>query len=140
DDILSEEVAAQRFNAGALAGFAAVAAPLGGGGIYGGMAHVLGQRTREIGGGVAMGARAGDRAGVVLKQGLRLALIGVVLGVGASLALTRMMSSMLFGVKASDPATYIGVAVGLTVVALAACWIPAQRATRVDPVIALRYE
>ena len=140
DDILSEEVATQRFNAGALAGFAALAALLAAVGIYGVMAYAVAQRTREIGVRMALGAGPQRVLGMVLKQGLGLALIGVVLGVGASLALTRLMSTMLFGVKASDPATYAGVAAGLTVVALAACWIPARRATRVDPVIALRYE
>ena len=140
DDILSEEVATQRFNAGALAGFAALAALLAAVGIYGVMAYAVAQRTREIGVRIALGAGPQRVLGMVLKQGLGLALIGVVLGVGASLALTRLMSTMLFGVKASDPATYAGVAAGLTVVALAACWIPARRATRVDPVIALRYE
>jgi putative ABC transport system permease protein len=140
DDILSEEVATQRFNAGALAGFAALAALLAAVGIYGVMAYAVTQRTREIGVRMAMGAGPRTVLGMVLRQGLGLALIGVTLGVGASLALTRLMSSMLFGVKASDPLTYVGVAVGLSLVALAACWIPARRATRVDPVIALRYE
>jgi putative ABC transport system permease protein len=140
DDILSEEVATQRFNAGALAGFAALAALLAAVGIYGVMAYAVGQRTREIGVRMAMGAQPENVLAMVLKQGLGLALIGVALGVGASLALTRLMNSMLFGVKASDPVTYVAVAVGLTTVALVACWIPAQRATRVDPVIALRYE
>src|SRR5262249_40530632 len=140
DDILSEEVAAQRFNAGALAGFAAVAALLAAVGIYGVMAYAVGQRTREIGVRMAMGARPRNVLKMVLKQGLGLALIGVVLGVGASLGLNRLMSSLLFGVKATDPVTYVGVAVGLSAVALTACWIPARRATRVDPVIALRYE
>jgi putative ABC transport system permease protein len=140
DDILSEEVATARFNAAALAGFAALAALLAAVGIYGVMAYAVTQRTREIGVRMAMGAGPQTVLGMVLRQGLGLALIGVVLGVGASLALMRLMSSMLFGVKASDPVTYIGVAVGLSLVALAACWIPARRATQVDPVIALRYE
>ena len=140
DDVLAAEVAAQRFNAGALAGFAGLAALLAAVGIYGVMAYAVAQRTREIGVRMAMGARPQTVMGMVLKQGLLLALIGVALGVGASLALTRLMTSMLFGVKTSDPATFVLVAVGLTVVALGACWIPARRATRVDPVIALRYE
>src|SRR5882724_1589479 len=140
DDVLSAEVASQRFNAGALAGFAGLAALLAAVGIYGVMAYAVAQRTREIGVRMALGARPQTVMGMVLKQGLWLALIGVVLGVGASLALTRLMTSMLFGVKASDPATFVLVAVGLTAVALGACWIPARRATRVDPVIALRYE
>jgi len=140
DDVLSAEVASQRFNAGALAGFAGLAALLAAVGIYGVMAYAVAQRTREIGVRMALGARPQTVMGMVLKQGLWLALIGVVLGIGASLALTRLMTSMLFGVKASDPATFVLVAVGLTAVALGACWIPARRATRVDPVIALRYE
>src|SRR5262249_54323763 len=140
DDILSEEVATQRFNAGALAGFAMVAALLAAVGIYGVMAYAVGQRTREIGVRMAMGAAPQNVLRMGLKQGLGLALIGVVIGLGASLALTRLMTSLLFGVKASDPVTYAGVAAGLTLVALVACWIPARRATRVDPVIALRYE
>jgi len=140
DDILSEEVASQRFNAGALAGFAIVAALLAAVGIYGVMAYAVGQRTREIGVRMAMGAAPQNVLRMVLKQGLGLALIGVLIGVGASLALTRLMNSLLFGVKASDPVTYAGVAAGLTLIALLACWIPARRATRVDPVIALRYE
>ena len=140
DDILSAEVATQRFNAGALAGFAAVAALLAAVGIYGVMAYAVGQRTREIGVRMALGAGPQNVLGMVLKQGLWLALIGVALGVAASLALTRLMSSLLFGVKPSDPVTFVGVAAGLTLVAMAACWIPARRATRVDPVIALRYE
>jgi putative ABC transport system permease protein len=140
DDVLSAEVASQRFNAGALAGFAGLAALLAAVGIYGVMAYAVAQRTREIGVRMALGARPETVMGMVLKQGLGLALIGVVLGVGASLALTRLMGGMLFGVKASDPATFVLVAVGLTAVALGACWIPARRATRVDPVIALRYE
>jgi putative ABC transport system permease protein len=140
DDILSEEVATQRFNAGALAGFAGLAALLAAVGIYGVMAYAVAQRTREIGVRMALGARPENVLNMVLGQGLRLALIGVALGIGASLALTRLMSSLLFGVKPSDPVTFVGVAAGLTVVALAACWIPARRATMVDPVIALRYE
>lgn len=140
DDVLSEEVATQRFNAGALAGFAGLAALLAAVGIYGVMAYAVGQRTHEIGVRMALGAGPQNVLRMVLQQGLLLALIGVALGVAASFALTRLMSSMLFGVKPSDPATFAGVAIVLLTVALAACWIPARRATRVDPVIALRYE
>jgi len=140
DDMVAEQVATQRFNAGALLGFAGLAALLAGVGIYGVMAYAVGQRTREIGVRMALGAGQRTVLGMVLKQGLWMAAIGVVLGVGASFALTRLMRSMLFGVTASDPATFVGVAIGLIVVALLACWIPARRATRVDPVIALRYE
>jgi putative ABC transport system permease protein len=140
DEVLAEQVATQRFNAGALLGFAGLAALLAAVGIYGVMAYAVGQRTREIGVRMALGAGQRTVLGMVLKQGLWLAVIGVVVGVGAAFALTRLMNSMLFGVKASDPGTFIGVSVALIGVALLACWIPARRATRVDPVIALRYE
>lgn len=140
DDVLSTQVATQRFNAGALAGFAALAVLLAAVGVYGVMAYAVGQRTHEIGVRMALGAAPGTVRGMVLRQGLWLALIGVALGVAASFGLTRLMRSMLFGVTASDPATFISVTVALLVVALAACWLPARRATRVDPVIALRYE
>jgi len=140
DEVLAKEVATQRFNAGALVGFAALAVLLAAVGIYGVMAYAVGQRTREIGVRMALGAERGRVLRMVLKEGLRLAVLGVVLGVAAAFALTRLMTSLLFGVKASDPATFAVVTVALLGVALAACWIPARRATRVDPVVALRYE
>jgi len=140
DDLLAKEVATQRFNAGALAGFAALAVLLAAVGIYGVMAYAVGQRTREIGVRMALGAERGNVLRMVLKEGLRLAVLGVVLGVAAAFGLNRLMTSLLFGVKASDPATFAVVTVALLGVALAACWIPARRATRVDPVVALRYE
>jgi putative ABC transport system permease protein len=140
DDVLSEEVASQRFNAGALAGFAALAVLLAGVGIYGVMAYAVSQRTREMGVRMALGAGQGNVLRMILNQGLRLAAIGVGLGLLASIGLTRLMTGLLFGVKPTDPATFVFVTIALLAVALAACWIPAWRATRVDPVIALRYE
>jgi len=140
DEVLAKEVATQRFNAGALAGFAALAVLLAAVGIYGVMAYAVGQRTREIGVRMALGAERGRVLRMVLNEGLRLALLGVVLGVAAAFGLTRLLSSLLFGVKASDPATFAIVTAALIGVALAACWIPARRATRIDPVVALRYE
>ena len=140
DDVLSAQVASQRFNAGALAGFAALAVLLAAVGIYGVMAYAVGQRTHEIGVRMALGANPHTVKGMVLKQGLWLAVIGAAIGVGAAFWLTRFISNMLFGVTASDPAIFAGVTAALILVALAACWIPAHRATRVDPVIALRYE
>jgi predicted permease len=140
DDILAKEVATQRFNAGALAGFAGLAVLLAAVGIYGVMAYAVGQRTRELGVRMALGAERGSVLRMVLSEGLQLALVGVVLGVGAAFALTRLMKSLLFGVTASDPATFALVTVVLVGVALAACGVPAWRATRVDPVVALRYE
>jgi len=140
DDVLSAEVASQRFNAGALAGFAGLAVLLAGVGIYGVMAYAVSQRTREMGVRMALGAGQGNVLRMILNQGLRLAAMGVVLGLAASFGLTRLMSGLLFGVKPSDPETFVFVTAALLMVALAACWIPAWRATRVDPVIALRYE
>ncbi|HEY1472387.1 MAG TPA: ABC transporter permease [Candidatus Acidoferrum sp.] len=140
DDLLSAEVASQRFNAGALAGFASFAVLLAAVGIYGVMAYAVSQRTREMGVRIALGAGRGNVLRMVLNQGFCLALIGVGLGLAASFALTRLMTGLLFGVKPSDPQTFIFVTAALLAVALAACWIPAHRATRVDPVVALRYE
>jgi putative ABC transport system permease protein len=140
DDVLSAEVASQRFNAGALAGFAGLAVLLAGVGIYGVMAYAVSQRTREMGVRIALGAETGNVLRMILGQGLRLAVMGIGLGLAASFGMTRLMSGLLFGVKPSDPETFVLVTAGLLVVALAACWIPAWRATRVDPVIALRYE
>jgi putative ABC transport system permease protein len=140
DDVLSAEVASQRFNAGALAGFAGLAVLLAGVGIYGVMAYAISQRTREMGVRIALGAETGNVLRMILGQGLRLAVIGVGLGLAASFGLTRLMSGLLFGVKPTDPETFVLVTAALLIVALAACWIPAWRATRVDPVIALRYE
>jgi putative ABC transport system permease protein len=140
DDLFSSEVASQRFNAGALAGFAGFAVLLAAVGIYGVMAYAVSQRTREMGVRIALGAGRGKVLRMILSQGFRLALIGVGLGLAASFALARLMTGLLFGVKPSDPQTFILVTAALLAVALAACWIPAHRATRVDPVVALRYE
>ncbi len=139
DDLFSAEVASQRFNAGALAGFAG-AVLLAAVGIYGLVAYAVSQRTREMGVRIALGAGRGNVLRVILNQGFRLALIGVGLGLAASFALTRLMTGLLFGVKPSDPQTFILVTAALLAVALAACWIPAHRATRIDPVVALRHE
>jgi predicted permease len=140
DDLFSAEVASQRFNAIALATFAGFAVLLAAVGIYGVMAYAVSQRTREMGVRIALGAGRGNVLRMILSQGFRLALIGVGLGLAASFALARLMTGLLFGVKPSDPLTFVLVTAALLAVALAACWIPAHRATRVDPVVALRYE
>jgi putative ABC transport system permease protein len=104
------------------------------------MSYVVSQQTREIGIRMALGADRGKVLGIVIFHGLKLTLSGVAIGVGVSLALTRFMGSQLPGVSATDPVTFGGVAILLIVVAVAACFIPAQRAMRVDPMVALRYE
>jgi predicted permease len=140
DDIISGTLAARRFSTILLGVFAALALLLSSIGIYGVISYLVGERTREIGLRMALGASRIGVLRMVLSQGARLAAIGVVIGVAASIALTQLMGSMIYGVSATDPLTFIGVAVILTLVALAACYIPARRAMRVDPVVALRYE
>jgi putative ABC transport system permease protein len=141
---MAESVANQttrsRFSAWLLSVFGALALALAAVGIYSVMAYAVEQRSREIGVRMAMGARAADVLKMVIGQGMRLALLGVGLGLGAALALTQLMKRLLFGVAAADPLTYGAIALLLTLVALLACWIPARRAAKVDPIIALRCE
>ncbi len=137
---LTDSVSPQRFRSALLSLFALVAVLLAGLGIYGVMNYTVAQRTREIGIRVALGAETRDVLRLVLRQGLTLALTGVALGVAAALALTRLMKTFLFGVSATDPLTFVGVALLLTFIAVLACWLPARRATKVDPMIALRCE
>ncbi|MGH9747498.1 MAG: ABC transporter permease [Candidatus Acidiferrales bacterium] len=140
DHIVSTSVAQPRLLTslvGAFAGFALLLAALG---IYGVMAYSVSQRIHEVGIRMALGASPRDVFTLVVGQGMRLVLIGVALGFIASLALTRLLSSLLFGTSATDPATFAIVALTLIAVALLACYLPARRATRVDPLIALRYE
>jgi ABC-type antimicrobial peptide transport system permease subunit len=104
------------------------------------MAYSVSQRSREIGIRIALGADARNVLGLVIKQGMKLTMIGIVVGIIGAFALSRFLASLLYGVSASDPATFVSIAALLALVALAACLIPALRAMKIDPVIALRYE
>ncbi|HYL84587.1 MAG TPA: ABC transporter permease [Candidatus Angelobacter sp.] len=140
EELMAVSLAQQRFNMLLLGHFAALALILAAVGIYGTMAHAVNQRTHEIGIRTALGAQRRDVLRLVMGDGAKIALFGIVIGIAGALALTRLMASLLFEVKPTDPATFAGVAILLSIVALAACWIPARRAMRTDPMVALRYE
>jgi len=132
--------AARRFNLMLLGVFAGVALALASLGIYGVMAYTVAQRTREIGIRMALGAQTHDVLGLVVRQGLQFVILGTALGIAGALALTQVLRNMLYEISATDPWTFSGAALLLVTVALLACYVPARRATRVDPMIALRYE
>jgi predicted permease len=140
DEIISESLATQQVSLILLGAFAILALGLASSGIYGVISYVVQQRTQEIGVRMALGANRSDVLRLVLAEGMKMAGVGVVAGLAAAFGLTRLMASLLFGVSATDPLTFAVVAILLTIVALAACYIPARRAMHVDPMVALRYE
>jgi putative ABC transport system permease protein len=138
--VVDESVAGRRFQTSLLGSFAMIALGLAAIGIYGLMSYTVNQRRHEIGIRMALGAKRGDVLHLVVRHGMSLAIVGVVLGTVGALLLTRFLSSMLYGVSVNDPTTLLSVATLLIGVAAMASYIPARRATRVDPMVALRYE
>ena len=140
DQLVERTITQRRFNLMLLGSFAALALTLAAVGLYGLISYTTAQRTHEIGIRMALGAQTGDVMRLVIGQGIKLALVGALIGMSGALALSRLMRSLLFGVSAIDPLTFAVVAVSLTLVALVACWLPARRATKVDPLTALKDE
>jgi len=138
--IVSDSIAQPRFRMVLLSIFGGLALVLAAVGIYGVLAYTVSQRTQEIGIRLALGAQRSDVLGLILRQGMRLALFGVIAGLLGGFALTRVMRNLLFGVSPTDALTFAGTSLLLAAVALIACWIPARHATRVDPIVALRQE
>jgi putative ABC transport system permease protein len=140
DAYLGQSVAQRRFSMALLGIFSAVALILAALGIYGVLAYSVAQRTREIGVRMALGARTGAVASMVVRDALGVVAIGLAIGIAGALALTRVLASLLYDISPTDPLTFAGVACVLGAVALAASYLPARRAARVDPIVALRNE
>jgi predicted permease len=140
DEVITGSISTQRFSMGLLGGFAVVALLLASLGIYGVISYLVGQRTHELGIRLALGARRIDIFRLVLGHGMKMAIAGVGIGLLAAFGLTRLMTKMLFGVSPTDGATFISISALLAFVALLACYMPARRATKVDPLVALRSE
>ncbi len=140
EEIIADSLAARRVSMFVLCVFAALALGLASMGIYGVISYLVGQRTREIGIRMALGAKQSDVLREVLGESMKMTFAGVVIGLLAAFGLTRLMTNLLFGVSATDPLTFAGVGIILAGVALAACLVPVRRAMRVDPIVALRYE
>jgi len=140
EQLIDESLAPRKMQATLLGGFAGLALLLSALGIYAVLSYAVTQRTQEIGVRMALGAQSRDVLRLVVAQGIRLFLIGAAIGLTAALALTPLLGHWLYGIGANDPASFAGVTIVLAVVTFVACWLPARRATRVDPMVALRYE
>jgi putative ABC transport system permease protein len=140
DGLVSEAIAQPRFRTMVLSGLAAVALTLAAVGLYGVVAYTVAQRTAEIGIRIALGATAANVVRMVLREGMLLVLVGLAIGVGSALALTRILRNLLYGVQPTDMLSFVGAAATLLLVTFLASYIPARRATRVDPLAALRCE
>ena len=137
-DVITSSLAQRRFSMKMVLLFALTALLLAGIGVYGTISYIVSERTRDIGIRIALGAQRKTILHMVLSQGLALALVGAAVGLAGALIVGRMMAGLLYGVSPSDPLTFVGLTVVLVVVALAACYFPARRAMRVDPIVALR--
>src|SRR5262249_18527321 len=140
DQVFAASLDQRRFSLTLYGVFAVIGLVIAAIGLYGALSYAVTQRTQEIGVRLALGAQSRDVLRLVIGQGLRLTLLGVTLGAAAAVTVTRLLKSMLHGVSATDPLTFVGIALLLILVALLACWVPARRATRVDPMTALRVE
>jgi putative ABC transport system permease protein len=140
DQVITDTLWQPRFNLQLIGLFAGLALVLAAVGLYGVISYSVAQRTHEVGLRMALGAQRRDVIKLVVRQGMALALIGVAAGLLGAFALTRLLGSLLFGVTPTDAVTFVSVVLGLLAVALLACYIPARRATKVDPLVALRYE
>jgi len=140
NEVIAGTLSTPRFSMILLGAFAVIALLLASVGIYGVISYLVGQRTHELGIRIALGAKRTDIFGLVIGHGMKMAIAGVAIGLLAAFGLTRLMTKMLFGVSATDPLTFVAISLLLAFVALVACYIPARRATKVDPLVALRYE
>jgi putative ABC transport system permease protein len=140
DSLLADSVSPRRFSSVLVAIFAGLALLLAAIGIYGVMSYTVSQRTQELGVRIALGAQTVDVRRMILGQSLKLTLVGIAIGLAGAFGVARFLASLVFGVGTHDVATFLGVALLLVLVALAAAWIPARRAMRVDPMVALRHE